>query len=133
MKDKNCDSEMYSGDILQNQFTSYTRKALYLNQIQYKRKRMEQFKAEISSSRMDCISMKASFKFSDIMHRFNDERLNTIMDIISGKDALILKLRVIYGYSYEEIAAFMNMNPITVRVRYSRIVEKTRKLLEDMK
>ncbi len=57
------------------------------------------------------------------------ERFYKIMDVLPGQQKLIVQLRDVEGYEYEEIAEIMNMNINAIRVNLSRARNKVKELL----
>ena len=55
--------------------------------------------------------------------------VKTVLERLSGDDALILQLRIIRQLSVRETAAIMNMSEPAVRKRYERAVKRAHKLL----
>lgn len=53
------------------------------------------------------------------------------LSMINQADAELIRLRVIQGYSFEEIAEHLGVNKATVRKRYQRAKEKLQKEMED--
>ncbi|MBQ7932658.1 MAG: hypothetical protein IJ334_16810 [Clostridia bacterium] len=52
---------------------------------------------------------------------------------LSEKDRMIIRLHVIYEYSYKKIACIMGMTLTAVRSRYSRAILTIRRQMEDRK
>ena len=57
--------------------------------------------------------------------------LRSALKKLSGKDILIIQLRILNDYSYFEIGKLLNMRESAVRTRYFRAIQLIRKLMED--
>lgn len=55
--------------------------------------------------------------------------VKTVLERLSGDDALILQLRIIRQLSVRETSAIMNMSEPAVRKRYERAIKRAHKLL----
>lgn len=134
---KNTDIEYY-GDKLQNQFTAYVERALYNNRISYYRKYISQYKHEILTNSEDELSLhnyqNSNYSDSCYLDLDSDSIYNSglaALNKLNSKDQTIIKLHVIYGYTYNTIAQILSMTPTAVSTRYSRSIKRVRKILED--
>lgn len=137
---KNNNTEYY-GDKLQNQFTSYVERALNNNRISYYRKYISKHKHEILTNSEDELSLhnyqNSNYSDSCYLDLDSDSIYNSglaaALNKLNSKDHTIIKLHVIYGYTYNTIAQILSMTPTAVSTRYSRSIKKVRKILEDNK
>ena len=101
------------GDEIQKRFTAYVKEAMRNTRSTYYRKKMIK---EIFSLNIDFI---------------DNMMLRSALKKLSGKDILIIQLRVLNDYSYFEIGKLLNMKESAVRTRYFRAIQSIRKLMED--
>lgn len=130
----------YTGDILQNQFTAYVKLALRNNRISYYRHFIVMQKHEVPVGSEEDFHLhmdRNNFSEMDTEDFGNIDPdnlspcLSKALRDISQKDLIILRLRILYGYPYQKIAVIMKMTSDAVRSRYSRAIRKIRQKLEE--
>ena len=140
MKENKITEPIYTGDILQNQFTAYVELALRNRRISYYRHIIARQSHEISiGSEKD---FYLHIDWSDAVNAVKPDSWDITPDTLSPSlasairninkiDMIILRLRILYGYPYKKIAVIVNMSSTAVRSRYSRVIQKLRHRLED--
>ena len=129
---------------LQNHFTSYVEKALSNNRITYKRKLARHHRMQLMED-MDSEMVSFSQEQNSPVEEMYEEQYACETDLVenlsllfalqrlSEKDRMIIRLHVIYEYSYKQIACIMGMTLTAVRSRYSRAIQTIRRQMEDRK
>ncbi len=130
-------------NILQNKFTAYVEQALIHNKLNYNRAaarhdRMEltdDMETELAASNEQDSSAEMAYEAAndDTLDMIENMSLFSALSSLDEKDAMILKLHVIYECSYVEIACIMGMTQTAVRTRYSRTIKKIRQSMEERK
>lgn len=140
MKDNETISTAFTGDILQNYFTAYVEQALKNNRVSYYRKYKSHLKNELLFESEDRLPVHTSV-YHDISDEA-DERHPLHFDSIqtpglakelrnlSDKALIIIRMRIIHGYSYKVIGSILGMKEEAVRVRYFRAIQKIRDNIE---
>ncbi len=133
---KKDNSEEYTGDKLQNQFTAYVNKALKNNRINYHNKQISKQKDLIlyaSEEEIPIHIQKEEPNNTDTLSEFRNRKLLSALNHLSENDLTIIRLRAINGYSYKEISTLLGISVDTANVRYFRAITKLRKIMEDDK
>ncbi len=139
MKKKYQNEVQENDNLLQNRFTAYVREALLNNQITYTRKQSKLHGKECTDSFLKTCGEDTAADivfettYADELDVIENLTLLSALHSISDKDMTIIKLHVIYEYSYKEIACIMGMTLTAVRSRYSRAIQRIRKRMEDSK
>ncbi len=129
-------------NIIQNTFTAYVEKALSNNRIKYIQKQARHSEIELYGEMEDIVDNEqiGSVKEDMIDSIFGSEldslenlALFSALKGLDEKDLAIVKMHVIYEYSYKRIAVVMGMTLTAVRSRYSRAIKLIRRRMEDSK
>ncbi len=136
MKDKKDKPTDYTGDIVQNQFTAYVEVALKNNRITYFHKQQDIEKHMTYYASEDEISEAVHTEDTSDFLTFpglRNEELTNAIGQLSEKDLILIRLRVLYGYSFKKISVILGIPSDTASKRYRRAIAKLRKELEEHK
>ena len=125
-----------SVDEIQKRFTAYVKEAMRNTRSTYYRKKMIKEEREVSLDIFDALLATDMEDIVDEIFSLNIDfldnmELRSALQKLSGKDILIIQLRILSDYSYFEIGKALNMKESTVRTRYFRAIHLIRKLMED--
>lgn len=136
----NTNNDQFYGDKLKNQFTAYVERALHNTRISYYRKNKDRNQIEVLFSSEDTLGVSAGINNEMSTNIGDDKLLNPDficheglaqeLRNISEKDFTIIRFRIVYGYTYKQIAKLLGMKEETVRVRYFRSIQKIRDNLD---
>lgn len=141
---KNADTKHFTGDIVQNYFTAYVEAALKNNRVSYFRKYKAYLKFELLYGSEDQIDRHTDLHNdisddSDARHPLHLDSIQTPglakeLRNLPDKALTIIRMRIVYGYSYRIIGSILGMKEEAVRVRYFRAIQKIRNnMKEDQK
>ena len=124
------------GDEIQNRFTAYVKEAMRNTRSTYYRKKMIKEEKEVSLDIFDALLAADMEDIVDEIFSLNIDfldnmELRSALQKLSGKDILIIQLRILSDYSYFEIGKALNMKESAVRTRCFRAIQLIRKLMED--
>lgn len=125
-----------SVDEIQKRFTAYVKEALRNTRSTYYRKKMIKEEREVSLDLFDSSLITDMEELIDEFFSLNIDFIDNMMlrsalKKLSGKDILIIQLRILNDYSYFEIGKLLNMKESAVRTRYFRAIQLIRTLMED--
>lgn len=143
MREKKIPQDPKSDRRLQNHFTAYLTKALINNRIHYINRKAKLDMVDLYDEFPDETMMQMAEKdltvemyeqeYADEMDTIGDLTLLYALRALSEKDRTIIRLHVIYGYSYREVANMLGMTPTSVSTRYSRAIAQIRQRMEASK
>ena len=133
---KSITVDHYTGNKIQNYFTAYAEQALKNNRVSYYRKNKAHLKSEVLFDSEDQIAVHtnlhtdisddAATAYSIHPDSIRHIRLAEELRNISEKDLTIIRLRIVYGYTYKMIGSILGLKEETVRVRYCRSIQRIR-------
>ena len=126
---------------IQNEFTAYLQTAIRRVKVRYLRKRQRVMAAEIPNSALfkdgilNCFEDAVFFyllRDLDNKDENIDERIHIteILKQLTDRERIILRLKIIDGYTFPEIATAMAQEINTVKTVYYRTLKKLRAQLE---
>lgn len=138
------ENTVYTGDAVQNYFTAYVREALKRNRVSYYRKYKAQLKTELLYDSEDQIAVHTNTHTdvsdeADAMHPLHFDSIQTPrlakeLRNLPDKALVIIRMRIVHGYTFKTIGAILGMKEEAVRVRYFRAIQKIRdNMKEDQK
>ncbi len=138
MKNDNITNEHDDDEILKRKFTAYVEKAMQNTRIKYIEKQAKN-QAMFLLGDMDTIPYEKQVDNEDLLEAvygdeidiFNNLKLFSALSKLNEKDMTIIKLHVIYGYTYKQIAAILGMTLFSVSSRYNRAIKTIRKNMEN--
>lgn len=135
MGNKEINIDQLDDKEVQNRFTSYVREAMKNTRSTYYAKQSLREAREIMLSDIDMAMNVGSYDMFDTISSYSLEMIETIslwnaLKDLSRQDIVVIKLRVLYGYSFREIGKALNMTESAARMRYCRAIKTLRKAME---
>ena len=120
---------------IQNRFTAYVQEAMTNTRSTYYTKKMKHEERETAYDEADDY-ITDSGDMLDTLFAFSMDMLENLslwkaLRNLSGKDATIIKLRVLYDNSFKEIGKVLGMTEGAVKMRYTRAIKLLRDIVEE--
>ncbi len=121
---------------IQNRFTAYVREGLLNTKRTYCNQKKALEERETVYDEADDLTVTDSGDMLDTLFSFNMDMLENLslwkaMKKLSGKDIIIIKLRVLYDNSFKEIGKVLSMTEGAVKMRYTRAIKLLRDIVEE--